>query len=113
MSRLWRFVELATRTFYRFLRRSNFLTTRETTGTSFTARLTELRLQRAFALLTEARDGKGRISDIALQVGFWDISHFNRLFRSRFGDTPSGVRGVPNLPRNVVIVKQRAAASKG
>src|SRR5262245_9202816 len=65
----------------------------ETTGTSFTARVTELRLQRAFMLLTEARDGKSRISDIALQVGFSDISHFNRLFRSRFGDTPSAVRG--------------------
>jgi AraC-like DNA-binding protein len=50
-----------------------------------------MRLQRAFALLTEA-DGNYRISDIALQVGFSDISHFNRLFRSRFGDTPSGVR---------------------
>ena len=65
----------------------------ETTGTSFTARVTELRLQRAFTLLTETPDGKGRVSDIALQVGFSDISHFNRLFRSRFGDTPSGVRG--------------------
>jgi AraC-like DNA-binding protein len=27
-----------------------------------------------------------------LQAGFSDISHFNRLFRSRFGDTPKGVR---------------------
>jgi AraC-like DNA-binding protein len=53
----------------------------------------ELRLQRAFALLTEARDGERRISDVALKVGFSDISHFNRLFRSRFGDTPRGVRG--------------------
>jgi AraC-like DNA-binding protein len=65
----------------------------ETSGTSFTACVNELRLQRAFALLTEARDGERRISDIALQVGFSDISHFNRLFRSRFGDTPRGVRG--------------------
>jgi len=63
----------------------------ETTGTTFTARLTELRLQRAFALLIEARDGTRRISDIALQAGFSDISHFNRLFRSRFGDTPRGI----------------------
>jgi len=65
----------------------------ETTGTSFTARVSELRLQRAFTLLTEARDGACRISDIALQVGFSDISHFNRLFRTRFGDTPSGILG--------------------
>jgi AraC-like DNA-binding protein len=64
----------------------------ETSGTSFTARVTELRLQRAFTLLTKAGDAH-RVSDIALQSGFSDISHFNRLFRSRFGDTPSGVRG--------------------
>jgi AraC-like DNA-binding protein len=63
----------------------------ETTGTTFTAHVTELRLQRAFALLTEARDGARRISDIALQTGFSDISHFNRLFRARFHDTPSGI----------------------
>jgi AraC-like DNA-binding protein len=62
----------------------------ETTGTTFTARVTELRLQRAFALLTEARDAR-RISDNALQAGFSDISHFNRLFRTRFGGSPSGI----------------------
>jgi transcriptional regulator GlxA family with amidase domain len=59
---------------------------------SFTAHVTELRLQRAFVLLTEARRGESRIADIALDAGFSDISHFNRLFRARFGDTPSGVR---------------------
>jgi hypothetical protein len=31
----------------------------------------------------------GRI--VALQAGFSDISQFNRLFRARFGDTPSAV----------------------
>jgi AraC-like DNA-binding protein len=64
----------------------------ETSGTSFTARVNELRLQRAFTLLTEAGHGERWISDIALEAGFSDISHFNRLFRSRFGDTPRGVR---------------------
>jgi AraC-like DNA-binding protein len=29
---------------------------------------------------------------VALQAGFSDISQFNRLFRGRFGDTPSAVR---------------------
>jgi AraC-like DNA-binding protein len=64
----------------------------ETTGTSFTAHVTELRLQWAFALLTEACQRERRIADVALEAGFSDISHFNRLFRARFGDTPSGVR---------------------
>lgn len=65
-----------------------------TAGPSFTARVTELRLQRALALLTEPHDNKRTISDIAFEAGFTDISHFNRLFRSRFGDTPRGVRGL-------------------
>jgi AraC-like DNA-binding protein len=62
----------------------------EASGTSFTARVTELRLQRASALLSEP--GTRRIADIALDAGFSDISHFNRLFRVRFGDTPSAIR---------------------
>ncbi|MGY3603250.1 MULTISPECIES: helix-turn-helix domain-containing protein [unclassified Bradyrhizobium] len=63
-----------------------------TSGTSFTGRVNELRLQRAFMLLSEAHDNARRISDIALEVGFSDISHFNRLFRARFGDSPRRVR---------------------
>jgi AraC-like DNA-binding protein len=63
----------------------------ETTGMTFTEQVTELRLRKAFALLTEAGTRKRRISDIALQAGFSDLSHFNLLFRRRFQDTPSGV----------------------
>jgi AraC-like DNA-binding protein len=66
-------------------------------GTSFTERVNELRLQRAFALLTEAHGSARRISDIALEVGFSDISHFNRLFRARFGVCPRGVRSAHGL----------------
>ncbi|MBR0897239.1 helix-turn-helix transcriptional regulator [Bradyrhizobium tropiciagri] len=61
-------------------------------GTSFTERLNELRLQRALELLTETEARDRRISDIALEVGFSDVSYFNRLFRTRFGDSPRGVR---------------------
>ncbi|PDT75993.1 AraC family transcriptional regulator [Bradyrhizobium sp. C9] len=61
-------------------------------GTSFTERLNELRLQRALELLTGSHAGRQRISDIALEVGYSDVSHFNRLFRIRFGDSPRGVR---------------------
>ena len=64
----------------------------EASGTSFSARVNDLRLQRAFALLTDPRECGRRISDVALECGFSDISHFNRMFRCRFGDTPSGVR---------------------
>jgi AraC-like DNA-binding protein len=61
-------------------------------GASFTERVNELRLQRAFALLIEPNGNGQRISDIALEVGFSDISHFNRVFRARFGISPRGVR---------------------
>ena len=61
-------------------------------GTSFTERVNELRLQRAFKLLTEPHDSAQRISDVALEVGFSDVSHFNRLFRARYGDSPRRVR---------------------
>jgi transcriptional regulator GlxA family with amidase domain len=64
----------------------------ETSGTSFTAHVTELRLKHAFTLLTARDLSDVCICNIALQAGFSDISHFNRLFRSRFGGTPKGVR---------------------
>jgi AraC-like DNA-binding protein len=67
----------------------------ETSGRSFTAHVIELRLKYALMLLT-AHCGKDRISDIGLRAGFSDISHFNRLFRTRFGDTPKGVRANHN-----------------
>jgi AraC-like DNA-binding protein len=61
-------------------------------GSSFTGYVNELRLQQALKLLTESNSGTQRISDIALEVGFSDVSHFNRLFRARFGDSPRNVR---------------------
>jgi AraC-like DNA-binding protein len=65
----------------------------EALGISFAAYVIELRLQRAVMLLTAEHEYRAaRISDIAFQVGFSDISYFNRLFRSRFGRTPSDVR---------------------
>jgi len=62
----------------------------EQSGASFTARVNELRLKRAFALLTRFPDRP--IAGVALEVGFANVSHFNRLFRQRFGDSPTGVR---------------------
>jgi AraC-like DNA-binding protein len=64
----------------------------EETGQSFTQHVTERRLQRAHAMLSDRRFAHTRIIDIALSVGFTDVSHFNRAFRRRFGNTPSGVR---------------------
>ena len=60
-------------------------------GASFTMRLLELRLRKAADLLAHA--GERRISDIAFDCGFNDLSYFNRCFRRRFGLTPTAARG--------------------
>ena len=60
-------------------------------GASFTMRLTEWRLRKAADMLAHA--GDRRISDIAFDCGFNDLSYFNRCFRRRFGLTPSAARG--------------------
>jgi AraC-like DNA-binding protein len=60
-------------------------------GASFTMRLMELRLRKAADVLAHASER--RISDIAFDCGFNDLSYFNRCFRRRFGLTPSAARG--------------------
>jgi AraC-like DNA-binding protein len=70
----------------------------EETGQSFTEHLLERRLERAFAMLTDPRSLHLPIIDIAFAAGFGDVSHFNRMFRRRFGDTPSGVRAAAIRP---------------
>ncbi|HEX4557136.1 MAG TPA: helix-turn-helix transcriptional regulator [Xanthobacteraceae bacterium] len=65
------------------------------TGRSFTARITELRLNKARALL--ARESRRKIVDIAYDCGFGDVSHFNRRFRRRFGAAPSKFRNAHTM----------------
>jgi len=62
-------------------------------GRSYVEVVNELRLQKVFTDLSEDHSNGSTILQIAMAAGFSDISHFNRLFRARFGDTPSGVRG--------------------
>lgn len=62
-------------------------------GSTFTERVLELRLQKARAMVSHPRL-HARISDIALECGFNDISYFNRCFRRRFGAPPTRYRGV-------------------
>jgi AraC-like DNA-binding protein len=65
----------------------------EATGCSFAQHLLDQRLEQSAALLRDPRQRGRKITDIAQETGFADLSHFNRAFRRRFGDTPSGVRG--------------------
>ena len=52
----------------------------------------ELRLQRAYDLLARQSAHKEQIGEIAYRVGFEDPVHFTRMFRHRFGLTPSELR---------------------
>lgn len=62
-------------------------------GTSFTDRVLELRLQRARRLLTSADGDHLMIIEIASRCGFSEVSYFNRRFRARFGASPTQLRG--------------------
>jgi AraC-like DNA-binding protein len=69
----------------------------EETGKSFTHHVLERRLDKASALLRDRRSYRRKIADIAVQVGFTDLSYFNRAFRRRFGATPSDIRAAASL----------------
>jgi AraC-like DNA-binding protein len=64
----------------------------ESEGTTFTEYVLAQRLARVRRLLSDPRRAHDKISALASEAGFHDLSHFNRAFRRRYGDTPSGVR---------------------
>jgi len=64
----------------------------ESEGTTFTEYVLAQRLARAHRLLRNPLHASQKISTIALDVGFGDLSHFNRAFRRRYGMAPSDVR---------------------
>lgn len=64
----------------------------EETGQTFSEFVASARLDEARDLLRDPTVKAIKISDIAQRVGFGEITTFNRAFRRRFGDTPSGVR---------------------
>jgi AraC-like DNA-binding protein len=65
----------------------------ERTGTTFTEFLLEQRLLLVRRLLLDPLNRWRKVSDLAHSAGFPDVSYFNRVFRRRFGVTPSDMRG--------------------
>ncbi|HEX4196756.1 MAG TPA: AraC family transcriptional regulator [Caulobacteraceae bacterium] len=59
---------------------------------SFTGYLLEQRLTQAHSMLTSPRFAADPISRIAYDVGFGDLSYFNRAFRRRYERTPRDIR---------------------
>jgi AraC-like DNA-binding protein len=65
----------------------------EMEGTTLTDYLLAQRLARAHRMLTDPRRAAEKISTIAFDAGFGDLSYFNRVFRRQYGETPSAARG--------------------
>ena len=67
----------------------------EEEGTTFSQYVTGQRLARAYRLLTDPRLADRSITSVAFDVGFGDLTYFNRVFRRYYGRTPSEVRASP------------------
>ncbi|MCA0276640.1 MAG: helix-turn-helix transcriptional regulator [Proteobacteria bacterium] len=61
-------------------------------GLTFSEFLRDARLDAAYNALERAGSGAATVSAIAFDAGFGDLSHFNRVFRQRFGATPRDIR---------------------
>lgn len=70
----------------------------EAEGTTFSEFLLVQRLKRAHRLLSDPAFKNYSISAIAFEVGFNDLSYFNRTFRRRFGMTPTDARQAAKSP---------------
>lgn len=70
----------------------------EEQGTTFSQYVIGQRLARAYRLLTDPRFANRSITSVAFDVGFGDLTYFNRAFRRCYGGTPSEVRaGAPTV----------------
>lgn len=68
---------------------------KKATGLNFTEYLSRIRVEKAKNLLLNPNL---RVSEIAYQVGFQSLTHFNRVFRKLAGQSPTHYR--EKLPRN-------------
>jgi AraC-like DNA-binding protein len=64
----------------------------EMEGTTFSRFVIDRRLDHAYRLLAGPYQADCSVTAIAFEVGFNDLSYFNRRFRRRFGATPTEVR---------------------
>ncbi|PWU24772.1 MAG: AraC family transcriptional regulator, partial [Candidatus Rokuibacteriota bacterium] len=65
----------------------------ESEGTTYTHFVLCQRLDSAYRMLRNPRFAAHSISAIAYDVGFGDLSYFNRAFRRHYNATPTEIRG--------------------
>jgi AraC-like DNA-binding protein len=63
---------------------------KKATGINFTDYLSRVRTERAKNLLLNPNL---RVSEIAYEVGFQSLTHFNRVFKRILGQSPTEYRG--------------------
>jgi len=63
---------------------------KKTTGVNFTEFVSRTRVEKAKNLLLNPNL---RVSEIAYEVGFQSLTHFNRVFKKAMGESPSEYRG--------------------
>lgn len=78
----------------------------EEEGTTFSQYVLGQRLMRAHRILTDPRFVDRSITSVAFDVGFGDLSYFNRAFRRCYGGTPSEVRAEAQEARAAVRPSQ-------
>jgi AraC-like DNA-binding protein len=71
----------------------------EATGRTFSEHLLNRRLTQIEQILRDPRHAPSRIADIAFETGFRDLSYFNRVFRRKYGTTPTDVRHAASYRR--------------
>lgn len=64
----------------------------EEDGETFSSHVARLRMEWLRRMLDDPRHAHRRISDLAFEAGFRDLSTFNRQFRRHFGEAPSAAR---------------------
>jgi AraC-like DNA-binding protein len=64
----------------------------ENEGLTFSSFVLGQRLSRAHRILSDPRLADRNISSVAFDVGFGDLSYFNRAFRRRYAATPTEIR---------------------
>jgi AraC-like DNA-binding protein/ligand-binding sensor protein len=62
---------------------------KRTTGLTFTDYLARVRIEKAKTLLL---DRNRRVSEVAYDIGFQSLTHFNRIFRKIVGESPTQYR---------------------
>jgi len=77
---------------------------KETTGLTFVGYLSRVRIEKAKMLL---QNYNLRVSEIAYEVGFQSITHFNRVFRKLVGHSPTEYR-TSDVPTRVGLAVEKA-----